>query len=419
MLIKIKYKKNPHQKLFHEDDLTTFLHLSGGYGSGKSFGLIMKGLKLSYLNMNLDGGLVCPTFKDFARDIRPLMENNLDENRIRYQYHKTEHWYKFPWSTGKLYVTSAENKIKGPNWAYCLINELTLIPFERYQEAIARVRVKGAAHPQIVSCGTPEGLLSGYFDWLIDKPNRNTRVIYGSTEDNAENLSDTYLQALRQAYDSKALEAYEHGKFINFQGSKFYYAYNPLTNEDRSIKEDPDKLVHVFLDFNVSPMIATVWHCIDTSHGKKILGFDEITIDDGADTRLMCQALKSRGYTPERTHIYPDPAGKARSTKGMPDNEILKAEGFYSVHVRSKAPLIRKRQLAVCALLEQGRIMYNPDKMPNMRKDFLLVEQDKVTLEKVKKNPLLTHASDGLDYGTDILFEDVGRKPQSQVFKLR
>jgi hypothetical protein len=139
-----------------------------------------------------------------------------------------------------------------------------------------------------------------------------------------------------------------------------------------------------------------------------------IRADSAADARFVEGVARTHGLPFEMRR---EELGAA--TKGMPDNEILKAEGFYSVHVRSRAPLIRKRQLAVCALLEQGRIMYNPDKMPNMRKDFLLVEQDKVTLEKVKKNPLLTHASDGLDYGTDILFEDVGRKPQSQVFKLR
>jgi hypothetical protein len=58
--------------------------------------------------------------------------------------------------------------------------------------------------------------------------------------------------------------------------------------------------------------------------------------------------------------------------------------------------------------------------MPAMRKDLLLVEQDVVHLDKVKKNQELTHASDGLDYGCDILYPFSGHKPNnSGVFKLR
>jgi hypothetical protein len=57
--------------------------------------------------------------------------------------------------------------------------------------------------------------------------------------------------------------------------------------------------------------------------------------------------------------------------------------------------------------------------MLSLRKDLQAVEQDPVTLEKSKKNPKLTHASDGLDYGCDILFEFSGKKPKSEVVRFR
>lgn len=379
----------------------------------------MKALDLSMLNRNMAGGLMCPTYKDFNRDVKPLFEEICQGIGFDPYFHKTEHYFQFPWSRGKLWVVTGENKTKGPNWAYALINELTLIDFERYREVIARVRLKHSNCPQIASCGTPEGVLSGYYDFFIEKPKPTIKVIYASTADNEENLGKDYVESLKSAYDAKALEAYLHGKFITMSGNGFYYAYDPEINEDKSIHENIDAQVHVFMDFNVSPMMATCWHIHEVDGKRHLKGFDEIIIEDGADTKLMAQALMARGFTPDRTHIYPDPAGQARSTKGQPDTVILKNAGFYNIHVRSKAPSMRKRQLAVCNLLEKGQIRYNPEKMPHMRKDFLLVEQDKVTLEKVKKNPSLTHASDGLDYGVDILFEFSGTKPISSVYKLR
>lgn len=420
MIIKWNYKKNQGQQSFHEDIESNFLHFSAGFGSGKSYALVMKMMQLSWLNKGYPGGFMVTDYTDFMRDIYPMVEEICDKHRISYHYHKTHHWYQFPWSKGKVYVVTAEKKVRGPNWAFGLVNELTLIPFERFRDFIGRVRVKGAKAAQIATCGTPEGVLSGYYDFFIDRKTDNVKVVYGNTMDNEENLSPAYIESLKLAYDSKTLEAYMAGKFINMTGNQFYYAYRPEVNEDLSIRQLDNHSVHVFMDFNVQRMTATVWNLIQEENGQQFLrGFDEIVIPDNADTKLMCQALITRGYTPDITYIYPDPAGKARSTKGQPDTEIIKQAGFYNVRVRSAAPPMRRRQLNVCNLLEKGKIKYNPKVMPTMRKDFLLVEQDKVTLEKVKKNEELTHASDGLDYGCDILFPFSGYKPDSKVFKLR
>lgn len=419
MILKWDYKKSQSQSDFQTDLMSAFLHFSAGFGAGKSYALCMKLFQLSYLNRPYAGGLMATSYQDFMRDIYPMIDELCFKHKIQYHYHKTQHWYKFPWSRGKVYVVTAENKIRGPNWAFGLINELTLIDFSRFQDFIGRVRVKGAKHPQIASCGTPEGVLTGYYDFFIDKKSPNVKVVYGNTMDNADNLSPAYIESLKLAYDEKTLEAYMAGKFINMTGNQFYYAFNTERNEDRSLALD-DGNVHCAMDFNVDYMSATLWNLRSDSKGlPKIIGADEIVLEQNADTKKMAEALFARGYDPDRTIIYPDPAGNARSTKGQPDIEILKQAGFYNIKVRTKAPPMRRRQLNVCNLLEKGRIVYNPLKMPNLRKDFLLVEQDKVTLEKVKKNPALTHTSDGVDYMCDILFPFSGNKPSSQVYQLR
>jgi hypothetical protein len=415
MKLAINYKRNPHQKEFDEDLHTKFLHLSSGFAGGKSFALCMKMLRLSQLNAPYSGGLMAPSFKDIKRDIIPIFEDIFTKNNLHpfVRLHKTDFFYEFRWSPGKLYLFSAENQLRGPNLAYFGINEATLISDVRYREAIGRVRVKGARYPQIASVGTPEGVANYMYEMFVESPIPNSRIIYGSTRDNIENLDPGYVSALENSYDKRSLDAYLKGLWVNMNGHQFYYAYSDK-NHDKTITELPTAIVHCAMDFNVEYMTATLWHLM----GDKLYGFEEIVLEDNADTQKMANALKARGYTPDRTIIYPDPAGAARSTKGQPDHVILRNAGF-EVRARSAQPRFRQRQLNVNNLLDKGIVLFNPDKMPTLKKDFEGVEQDPVTLEKSKKNPKLTHASDGFDYMCDILFEFSGKKPTTKIMRVR
>lgn len=405
--VELSIKPNKHQREFLDDIKSKLLHLSTGFGGGKTHVLCFKLLQLSELNKNLHGGLVVPDFKDFKRDILPEMEDILAKNNIGYRFHGSEHWFAFPWTKGKIFVVSAEKKLRGPNWAFAGINEVTLMPLVRYKEVIGRVRHQKAICPQIVSVGTPEGFASEYYDYFIEKPPTGLRIIYGSTDDNSMNLHSDYLLNLEETYDAKMLDAYRRGLWVNMTGNRFYYSYDQKKNEDPNIVQDPYAMVHVTMDFNVDPFTAAVWNI----KGDSAYAFDEIYLEgeQGFRTENMIQALISRGYTPDKTIIYPDPAGKARSTKGESDINIIKKAGF-EVRVKSAAPNFRKRQLNVNNLLDKSRLKINPNKCKHLRKDFLGVEQDIVTLEKKKNNPKLTHLSDGVDYMCDILFPFSGDK---------
>ena len=400
---KIKYKKNRHQAEFHADDTSRFLHLSTGFGGGKTYSLCMKAIKLSKLNKDLHGGLVCVDLQEFKKDILPEFEAILQKNNIPYRYHKSEHWFKFPWSKGKLFIISAEKPIRGPNWAYALINEVTLIPLVKYKEVIGRVRVKAAKVPQVCSSGTPEGHANEYYNYMIKNPPKGMRVIYGKTDDNIENLNDIYIENLESAYDSIMLDAYRTGLWVNMVKGRFYYAYNPIKNDVKVTDEELEKFREflVSLDFNVDPFCATVW----VKNKGKLHAIDQIKLEgeQGFTTENMILALKTRGYTPVNTVIYPDPAGRARSTKGLPDVKILENAG-YTVRVKSAAPSFRKRQLNVNNLLDKGFIIVDPDRAEGIKEDFQSVEMDTYTQEKKKTNPALTHFSDGLDYLCDIEF---------------
>lgn len=400
---------------FFEDDETKFLHLSAGYGFGKTTSLCYKILKLSMLNKDIDGGLVAPSFTDYRRDVLPALESILDKHNIPYKYHGTDHKFKFPWTKGHLYVATGEKKLRGPNWGYAGINELTLLPIERFREVIGRVRVKGATHPQIVSSGTPEGISSEYYSIFVEKPWPNSRILYGDTRENAHNLDESYIQSLFDSYPSQLIDAYLKGLWVNLTGNRFYFSFDKIKNHSDKERDDSQPY-YIGIDFNVDPMCATIWQ----KFGKNIYCVDEIVLQggEGYRTENLVEALKSKGYGPYNAMLYPDPAGQARSTKGLPDHETLKRAG-YQVIARKVAPRLRERQVNVCNLFEKQIIWVNTKKAPWLTKDLLAVEQDPATLEKKKNNPNLTHASDSMDYLISELFPFNGHKTQNITTRIR
>lgn len=414
MIQNVRYKMNPHQREFHNDLTTKFLHLSTGFGGGKTHALCMKMIHLSWLNKPYHGGLMAPSFKDLKRDVIEVMDDILESNNIKVRHHKTDHYYQFPWSKGKLFLITAENKLRGPNLAYMGINEATLIDHVRYKEAVGRVRQKGARVAQIASVGTPEGVGNFMYELFVDRPMNKSRIIYGDTRDNLDNLDPDYVRSLEDSYDKVMLDAYLRGLWVNMSGNQFYYAFDSEKNLDTTIKQDQYSEVHCALDFNVQYMTATFWHF----DGFQLRGFDEIVIENNADTHKMVERMKIKGYTPERTTIYPDPAGRARKTNGKGDHIILRDYG-YEVRAKNAAPRMRDRQLNVNNLLDKQRIVLNPNTMKAMKRDLEAVEQNQDTLDKSKKNAKLTHASDGMDYMCDILFPMSGKREKSGIIKYR
>lgn len=430
----IRSKLNPHQAEYMEDVKSKFLHLSSGFGGGKSYVLCLKSFQLSQLNKGIVGGCVVPTISDFKKDLLPLYEEILETNRIKYRYHRTDKWFRFPWSKGKMHIATAEKKIRGPNWGWAVANEVTLISHERFKEMIGRVRVKNAQNPQIAMSGTPEGTGHWLHEELIEEPLKNSRIIYGDTRDNLENLSPDYIDTLMDSYDEIMLDAYLRGLFVNMTGSRYYYAYDPKKNDNKEIEQLPNELVYVTLDYNVSPMVSTFWNLIPLfnregvplldSRGhqiKRARAFDQAVIEDGADIYRMMAAWDEYGLEKHSTIIYPDPAGRNRNIAvegAKSNNQLLKEEGW-QVKVKTSAPRHRSRQLGVCNMLAKGYIQVHPTKCKALKKDLEAVEQDKATLEKVKSNPKLTHASDGMDYFIDIEFPFSGKKPESRSVKYR
>jgi hypothetical protein len=427
--VKIKFKplEGAQTEAFHDDE-TDVIVFSGGLGSGKTYMLCQKALKLSNINKNVAGGFLCPDLQMFKKDVLPTFEDILDKHKVRYKYHKSDKYFLFPWNRKPLYIFSGEKEIAGPNLGYCLINEFSLIRYDRIKEMLRRVRDKKAKAPQKIMGGTPEDKFAWVEEFIEAREKKGSfKLLFADTSSN-HHLMDGYREELESMLDSQALKVFASGQIVRLGGEYFYYAFNSLKNVSL-VFQNKSKIVYVALDFNVGKMCASfcnIMSPLETRSGKKELNiFSEIELTGDSDTEKMGMYIVNN-YSPIESQTYEefmkrpelerkgilqdiiitcDSAGKNRKTTGPSDVLFLETMGF-TVRYKSSNPRMRRRQLLMNGLFDKQRIHIGQE-CKSVKRDFEKVQQNKQDFTKVKdKDDRLTHFSDGIDYLVEYEFGD-------------
>jgi hypothetical protein len=424
--IKIKYAPLPTQAAIFYDDITDTLMQCSGLGSGKTHNLCMKALRLSSLNRGFPGGLLCPSYKDFKRDVREAFDLVFEENGLKeglhYKFNKADFEYRFKWNPKPLYIFSGEKPISGPNLAYCLVNEPSLIPYERIKEMLRRVRVKNAPFKQRVLAGTPEDRFNWLIDWVAEMQQRSQtnknlfKLVTGSTKENIH-VDPNYVAHLEATLDGKALKVFRDGALMKLVGELFYYAFERDKVVSDRVLYDPLYPVHVGLDFNVGYMTCSFSQKKWWNNRWEQHFFDELVLEGNSNTYSIADAILAR-FEAEKMIVTCDSSGRSRKTTGiqelMTDVSILKAKGL-NVRFKQSNTLLRKRQLLVNGLLDHGQLKAHP-KCKHLIRYWEQVEQSKIDFTKLKdKDHKLTHLSDGADYVLDFEFELPGKYKQNMI----
>jgi hypothetical protein len=422
--ININFKALPHQAGPYKDSITQEIFFAAGLGAGKTRTLCEKILSLSWLNRGFQGGVLAPSFPDYYKDIEPCL---LDEVFPSHGLRENRHWFytrdrsrlsfRFSWNMKRVYIFSAEKAIAGPNLAWGLINEPSLIPYKRIREMINRVRVK-APNRQIGMFGTPEDRHLWLDEYLESRNKMNEtrndffKLYQGNTRDNVH-LNKEYYETLKSTYDSKAQQVFLEGKIVRINSESFYYAFSREKIVSELAERKNDLIVYANMDFNVGRMTATFANKL----GEHTHYFDSAELLGNSDTRQMGEYIKTRYGV--NVIITMDASGKNRKTSGASDYQLLIECGFPKENIRFKSqnPRFRERQLLVNGRMDNGKILIHP-RCKVLINDLERVEQNKLTFEKIKdKDGKLTHASDTMDYFEDYEFTIyVGR--QSKTIQL-
>lgn len=403
-LLKIAYDKLPYQEEFHLSDAPNVL-LSTGYGGGKTYSLVMKMFRLMNINKGIPGGLLCPNLKMFRRDVLPTISEICHANGIPFKYRRQDQELLFPTTKTKVMIFHSEDdgvSIKGPNLGWGVINEVTLCSRGAFDSFLSRMRVKTTPLSQIAMSGTPEGF-NWVYDDFVSTPRPDTQVIFGDMRQNRFVLSG-YADRLWGTFDEKSREMYVKGRFVNLTGMSALHAFERSKHSGTFDRVD-NLPVWVSIDFNVNPMAAAFWNPVPRPRGEtQLIGFGELKLQN-ADTAHLARAIQEALGGTDNVVLFPDPAGKARSTKSHhTDIMILEDHGFTDIRYKSRIASVRDAVNASNARIEQGLVLVDASKMPETVKDFEQVAWKDGVFELNKSDTKRTHWLDGFKNMIDYEF---------------
>ena len=412
--LKLHYK----QGLYFQSQ-AKFTGFIGGVGSGKSFIGAHKALMMSqlfpkaliFIGANTHNQLTHTTLKTFFE----ILQNT----GIEYVYNRmppkswnvktkfeADHKGIITLRTGSQIWTKAltnYNDIRGQEIGYAWLDETRDTKFAALKVLMGRMRDQHG--PRVIDfTTTPNG-----FDWLYDvlagdKPYADSALIQCSSKDNADNLPDGYIEMMEDGYDERYAKQEIGGEFLNLSEGNCYYAFNRENNVSTDAQDDGRSDIIVGMDFNVSPMTAT----IGREYKNNIIWFNDITMN-GSNTESLADEIidtypdwEQRGIM-----IYPDATGCGERSVSRgnyrSDHAILKSKfGNGSVHGARGNPTQKDRVTAVNVKLSKGMLLH-----PRMKKTISSLEKTKWmdgSKFKIDKKGNTEHWSDALGYPVFRLF---------------
>ena len=350
--------------------------------------------------MSLNAGFQCviaePVYPMVKDVLQPTLEKALHELGFGFDYSASDLRYRVLWKGGHgdILLRSAENwrRMAGLNlWGFFLDEADLMKDDSAWQMGLSRLRDGNVFTAS--ACSTPEGYGWMWEKWE-DQVGEGYELIRGKTQDNRF-LPPEFIQSLKENYDSRLLQAYLYGKWINLQRGQTYYRFNREVNVDERVQYNKDMPIAVGMDFNTDPCCAVLFQ--QYTEAPFIRVFDEVSLSHSEGqllTERVANEIKMR-YPDNSYVVIPDPAGSARSTSGRrSDHTILRDCGMDVRADRRHPPVVDRVN---CVNKRLDNIVIHP-KCKNLIKDFEQVVNKEGTREIDKSNKKLTHMTDAFGY---------------------
>lgn len=389
-----------------------------GYGAGKSHTMgLCVALDVQHSSNAIIG--VYEPFHDLIRTVAwPNVQKWLTELGIRYTLNKQDSAiYTSNDGVGDIYFKSMDNveALVGYETYTSHIDELDTMSMDNAEKAFFKIMGRNRQAPKDVpqeyrkwiektqqwECinkiriyTTPEGFKFCYKMWAPNsenvKKNPEFKLYRGRTQDNPE-LTEDYIQGLRDTYPTALLKAYMEGEFVNMESGAVYYNFcRERHNTTRTIQ--PDDVLHIGIDFNVQHTCGIVF----VDEGNKTSVVAEVV--NKLDTPALIREIKARW--PQHVIIaYPDSSGKNRNSQNASEdaNQVAQLrEAGFRIRRRKKNPLINNRIASVIKLFEDDKLYINVALCPELTR--CLEQQAYNDKGKPDKDSGLDHPLDGMGY---------------------
>lgn len=297
-----------------------------------------------------------------------------------------------------------EDSLRGTSLAKVVLDEYAYMRPNVWQEIV--LPMLADTKGQAMFIGTPDGYTNGFYDIYSKGLNNDEdwRSWQFKTVEGGFVPADE-IEKMRGNMDERVFrQEFE----ATFETASNRCAYN--FNRDKHITKDyePSKLIYFGVDYNVDYNTALLIHeytdsTIHVSH--------EIRLSN-SNTEELSKHMKKLAT---EVVVYPDPAGKARSTQSdKSDHQIMRDHGF-KIRARRSHPSHRARLNALNRKLLDANGKVGVTISPNCK--WLIRDLEQCTRDKYggidKSDITLTHALDAVSYAIEYKFPVLRREAVS------
>lgn len=283
-----------------------------------------------------------------------------------------------------------------------------------YELTLSRLSDKNSRHRQVVLTTTTDEPSHWMYTDVVAKENPKTmEIVYGTTYDNAENLSEGYIDGLLSLLDKRLVDRYIFAKWVSLSSGKILYNFSRILHL-RQLHYDRNIPVMFSCDFNVNPMCWSIWQ----RHGNELWCIDAITVTGRADTETTAREMLRRYGDNKHFICFGDATGQSGNTKSrFTDYEIIKTVFTgrnIDFHIPAGNPSVRDSANATNARLLNARgevnMYFDKERAKEVYLSVETVSYKRGTLEKDDgrdRDPnaiVKTHFNDTVRYIANRLF---------------
>lgn len=223
----------------------------------------------------------------------------------------------------QINIRGADNfdSLRGLEYHFIVMDEAAMIDPRAWTEVLRPTLSNTRGHALFIS--TPTGKSNWFYDLFQRRESDpNHWSSYQFTSLDGGQIPEEEIEQARRDMDERTFRQEFEASFESFVGR---IAYNFEREQHvKSIDDYDTNILHIGMDFNVSPMSAAVF----VRNNDDLYCVDEIMMHS-ANTQDMVDEIQNR-YPSSKLFVYPDPSGSARKTaaNGATDHSILANAGF-------------------------------------------------------------------------------------------
>ena len=232
--------------------------LSGGFGCGKSFSIVMCIIDIvkTYNGHDINVGIGSTTITFAQKTILQDLFAILKKTGSEFQYNSKDSILKIGTITFFLIATEVPANVYGYNLSIFLVDEIDELPQSKVIELNKAVRERtrvllpDGRKPYIMYFSTAHGYRGLYH--VVKKLKESKQkyyLTYGKTKDNPF-IAKSQVESLYALYDDMERLAYLEGKFVNLHSGRVYTDYDEESCKVKPFEITKDMTVFVGQDLN-------------------------------------------------------------------------------------------------------------------------------------------------------------------------